>query len=82
MSDGSDSASSDAYLYDKSGRQVTPTIDVPVDYRNMSRSAARSIMITAAMKSNKRAQAEAIEMRDARTAWRRKANEDVVMDGT
>jgi len=48
----------------------------------MDRSAARSIMITAAMKSNKKAQMEALEMIEARAARRRRDNEDVVMDNT
>jgi len=69
--DGRDDGFSDNYLFDKHGIQVTPKIVLPAGYQNMSRRAARAIMLSQAAKSDRRIQKEVMELvvdRDAKAA--------------
>jgi len=63
--DGRDDGFSDNYLFDKHGIQVTPRIVLPADYQNMSRRAARAIMLSQAAKSDRRIQKEVMEAKAA-----------------
>jgi len=59
--DGPDELVTDSYLFDQQGNQVTPRIIIPPEYENMTHEQARTIMILAASKSDKRTQIEVME---------------------
>jgi len=82
--DGRDDGINDNYLFDKRGVQVTPRIILSAEYQNMSRRAARAIMLSQAAKSDLRIQKDVMEQvadREAKTAAAQLMDEVINTDG-